>query len=135
MAIPTDSVSDPSKPPLPTILIVDDDLFVRRLLEDALTASGLALRVLEASDGEEGLAVATRERPQVVLLDLFMPRRSGLELLGLLRAAVPEARVVIISSMDAEPVIEQALQAGAFGFIAKPFHPLEISSAVREALA
>jgi two-component system, chemotaxis family, chemotaxis protein CheY len=118
----------------PTVLIVDDDLFVRRLLEDALSDSGLALRVLQAADGEEGLALATRERPEVVLLDLFMPRMSGLELLALLRASVPESRVVVISSMDAEPVIEQALQAGAAGFIAKPFHPLEIASAVREAL-
>ncbi|MBF5042119.1 response regulator [Aggregicoccus sp. 17bor-14] len=119
----------------PCVLIVDDDLFVRRLLEDALSASGLELRVLEAADGEEGVAVATRERPQVVLLDLFMPRMSGLQALGMLRAAVPETRVVVISSMDAEPVIEQALQAGAAGFIAKPFHPLEIAAAVREALA
>lgn len=119
----------------PTVLIVDDDLFVRRLLEDALSEGGLALRVFEAADGEEGLSVATRERPDVVLLDLFMPRRSGLELLALLREAVPETRVVVISSMDAEPVIEQAMQAGAAGFIAKPFHPLEIVSAVREALA
>jgi two-component system, chemotaxis family, chemotaxis protein CheY len=118
----------------PTVLIVDDDLFVRRLLEDALSASGLALRVLEAADGEEALAVASRERPEVVLLDLFMPRLSGLEVLAQLRSSVPESRVVVISSMDAEPVIEQALQAGASGFIAKPFHPLEIAAAVREAL-
>ena len=118
----------------PTVLIVDDDLFVRRLLEDALSESGLALRVLEAADGEQALAVATRERPEVVLLDLFMPRLSGLEVLAQLRTSVPESRVVVISSMDAEPVIEQALQAGATGFIAKPFHPLEIASAVREAL-
>lgn len=118
----------------PTVLIVDDDLFVRRLLEDALTDSGLALRLLQAADGEEALAVAGRERPEVVLLDLFMPRLSGLEVLAQLRTAVPESRVVVISSMDAEPVIEQALQAGAAGFIAKPFHPLEIVSAVREAL-
>ena len=124
----------PGTPP-PCVLIVDDDLFVRRLLEDALAGSGLALRLLEASDGEEALALATRERPDVVLLDLFMPRRSGLELLALLREAVPETRVVVISSMDAEPVIEQAMQAGAAGFIAKPFHPLEIAAAVREALA
>ncbi|HET9450062.1 MAG TPA: response regulator [Aggregicoccus sp.] len=118
----------------PTVLIVDDDLFVRRLLEDALTESGLALRLLQAADGEEALTVAARERPEVVLLDLFMPRLSGLEVLAQLRTEVPESRVVVISSMDAEPVIEQALQAGAAGFIAKPFHPLEIVSAVREAL-
>ena len=118
----------------PTVLIVDDDLFVRRLLEDALTESGLALRVLEAADGEQALAVAPRERPAVVLLDLFMPRLSGLEVLARLRHSVPATRVVVISSMDAEPVIEQALQAGATGFIAKPFHPLEIAAAVREAL-
>lgn len=121
-------------PDAPTLLLVDDDAFVRRLLRDALTESGLECTLIEASDGEEALEVAIRERPQVVLLDLFMPRRSGLDVLQGLKVASPESRVVIISSMDSETVVEQALAAGAVGFIGKPFHPLEIASAVRQAL-
>lgn len=117
-----------------TVLLVDDDQFVRALLRDALGHVAEELRVLEAGDGEEAVALAERERPRLVFLDLFMPRMSGLDVLGRLRERVPEAHVVVVSSMDAEPVVEQALAAGAAGFVGKPFHPLEIVSAVRAAL-
>jgi len=119
----------------PTLLLVDDDAFVRRLLRDALAESGLEFRLLEAGDGEEALQVASRELPELVLLDLFMPRRSGLDVLQAMKTASPGSRVIVISSMDAEPIVQQALDAGAVGFVGKPFHPLEIASAVRQALA
>ncbi|MGZ3457328.1 MAG: response regulator [Archangium sp.] len=119
----------------PTLLLVDDDRFVRTLLKDAIQDSGLEVRLLEATDGQEGLEVAARERPAVMLLDLFMPRRSGLEVLAAMKESSPDTRVLIISSMDAEPVVEQAMSAGAVGFVGKPFHPLEIALAVRQALA
>lgn len=118
----------------PTLLLVDDDRFVRNLLKDAIAQSGLEVRLLEASDGQEGLEVAARERPAVMLLDLFMPRRSGLEVLAVIKHSSPDTRVLIISSMDVQPVVEQALSAGAVGFVGKPFHPQEIAQAVRRAL-
>ncbi|MBM7113829.1 response regulator [Archangium primigenium] len=119
----------------PTLLVVDDDRFVRDLLKDAIRQSGLEVRMLEARDGREGLEVAEREHPALILLDLFMPHCSGLEVLESLRTTAPDTRVLIISSMDVEPVVEQALSAGAVGFVGKPFHPLEIAQAVRQALA
>lgn len=119
----------------PTLLLVDDDRFVRTLLKDAIQQTGLEVRLIEAQDGQEGLEVASRERPTLMLLDLFMPRRSGLEVLAAMKESSPETRVLIISSMDAEPVVEQALNAGAVGFVGKPFHPLEITLAIRKALA
>ena len=119
----------------PTLLLVDDDNFVRRILKDTLAETGIELRLLEASDGEEGLAIAAREKPALMFLDLFMPRRSGLEVLAAMKQTSPGTRVLVISSMDAEPVVEQALAAGAVGFVGTPFHPLEIASAVRQALA
>jgi two-component system, chemotaxis family, chemotaxis protein CheY len=119
----------------PTLLLVDDDRFVRNLLKDAIHQSGLEVRMLEAEDGREGLEVAEREHPALMLLDLFMPHCSGLEVLEVLKHSSPDTRVLIISSMDAEPVVEQALSAGAVGFVGKPFHPLEIAHAVRQALA
>jgi len=119
----------------PTLLLVDDDRFVRSLLKDAIIQSGLEVRMLEAQDGREGLEVAEREHPALILLDLFMPRCSGLEVLESLKRTSPDTRVLIISSMDAEPVVQQALSAGAVGFVGKPFHPLEIAHAIRQALA
>src|SRR5688572_8162879 len=93
----------------PTLLLVDDDNFVRRILKDTLAETGIELRLLEASDGEEGLAIAAREQPALMFLDLFMPRRSGLEVLAAMKQTSPGTRVLVISSMDAEPVVEQAL--------------------------
>ncbi|NBD13987.1 MULTISPECIES: response regulator transcription factor [Corallococcus] len=120
---------------LPTLLLVDDDSFVRRILKDVIAETGIALRLLEAADGEEGLALAAKEQPAVMFLDLFMPKKSGLEVLGAIKNVSPGTRVLVISSMDAEPVVEQAIAAGAVGFVGKPFHPMEIASAMREALA
>lgn len=128
-------VSCAPMPETPTLLLVDDDSFVRRILKDVITETGIELRLLEAADGEEGLAMAAREQPAVMFLDLFMPKKSGLEVLGAIKTVSPLTRVLVISSMDAEPVVEQAMAAGAVGFVGKPFHPLEIASAVRQALA
>ncbi|GMT97410.1 hypothetical protein KH5H1_15290 [Corallococcus caeni] len=108
---------------------------MRRILKDVIADTGIDLRLLEAADGEEGLALAEKEQPAVMFLDLFMPKKSGLEVLGAIKSVSPDTRVLVISSMDAEPVVEQAIAAGAMGFVGKPFHPLEIAAAVRQALA
>ena len=116
----------------PSVLIVDDDTFVRVVLKDALKE--LPVRIREAGNGEEALRMAAEDPPRVVLLDLMMPHKSGLEVLGELRQRHPVARVVVVSSLDAELLIQQALSGGAHSFIGKPFHPLEVADAVREAL-
>ena len=114
------------------ILIVDDDAFVRTLLRDMLADQGHPLE--EAENGHEALELQGPP-PRVVLLDLFMPEMSGMEALVLIRNRWPEARVLVISSMDSERLVEEALAAGASGYITKPFHPMEIASAVERALA
>jgi two-component system, chemotaxis family, chemotaxis protein CheY len=116
-----------------TILIVDDDAFVRTLLKDVLEGRGHAL--LEAEDGREALDVFGDRVPQLVLLDLFMPRLSGMEALAMMRERWPAARVLVISSLDSERLVAEALEAGAAGYITKPFHPVEITAAVDRALA
>jgi two-component system, chemotaxis family, chemotaxis protein CheY len=116
-----------------TILIVDDDAFVRTVLRDVLEGQGHAL--LEAGDGREALDVLGERSPQLVLLDLFMPRLSGMEALALMRERWPSARVLVISSLESERLVAEALEAGAAGYITKPFHPMEITSAVDRALA
>jgi two-component system chemotaxis response regulator CheY len=116
-----------------TILIVDDDALVRRVLRDVLESRGHAL--LEAEDGREAIELLGERCPQLVLLDLFMPRLSGMEALTMMRERWPSARVLVISSLKSERLEAQALEAGAAGFILKPFHPMEITSAVDRALA
>jgi len=114
------------------ILIVDDDAFVRTLLRDMLADQGYQLR--EAENGREALSFPGPP-PRVVLLDLLMPQMSGMEALGLIRDRWPETPILVISSMDSDRLVQEALEAGASGFITKPFHPVEIASAVERALA
>ncbi|HMK74459.1 MAG TPA: response regulator [Myxococcaceae bacterium] len=116
-----------------TILIVDDDAFVRTILRDMLSGQGYAL--LEAEDGRAALDLLGDRAPELVLLDLFMPRLSGMEALSTIRERWPGSRVLVISSLDSDRLVTEALEAGAAGYITKPFHPLEITTAVARALA
>ncbi len=114
------------------ILIVDDDAFVRTLLREMLAGQGHPLR--EAENGQAALAL-DGPPPRVVLLDLLMPRMSGMEALVLIRERWPTTPVLDISSMDSDRLVQEALDAGAAGYITKPFHPMEIASALERALA
>jgi two-component system, chemotaxis family, chemotaxis protein CheY len=116
-----------------TVLVVDDDRFVRTSVRGSLLQEP-DLAVVEASDGDEALAAVAASRPAVVLLDLLMPRRSGLEVLSQLRRASPESRIVVMTSLQTESLERLARSSGAVGFLAKPFHPLELIAAVRQAL-
>lgn len=118
----------------PTLLIVDDDKFVRDLLRDQITSIGFECRLCEASDGVEAISAAREQKPNLVFLDLFMPNKSGLEALPEVLKAAPGAKVVVISSMDSEALVAQALKDGAAAFIAKPFHPDEIAATVKRLL-
>lgn len=121
-----------SATPAPTILVVDDDAFVLAVLRDLLEDQGA--HVVEARDGDEALTLAEREHPDLIFLDLMMPIRSGLEVLPELLARTPGSRVLVISSLDAKGLVDEARRLGAAGFISKPFHPLEIAEAVRQQL-
>jgi len=114
------------------ILIVDDDAFVRTILREMLADTGHPLR--EAENGRAALALEGPP-PRVVLLDLLMPQMSGMEALALIRDRWPATPVLVISSMDSDRLVQEALEAGASGYITKPFHPVEIASAVERVLA
>ena len=119
--------------PAPTVLIVDDDTFARALLRDCL--ADLPLRPVEVGDPADVLALVSKERPRIILLDLFMPKTSGLELIPRILELQSDARIVVVSSMDSESIMEEALALGAVGYITKPFHPLEIDAVLRPLLA
>jgi two-component system chemotaxis response regulator CheY len=114
------------------VLIVDDDAFVRAYLRDALADTGYFLS--EACNGDEAVDLVSSERPDVVLLDLLMPKQSGLDALTKIRDLSPESKIIVITSLDSDLLVEQAMSAGARGFVAKPFHPLEVVGAVQRVL-
>jgi two-component system, chemotaxis family, chemotaxis protein CheY len=116
------------------ILIIDDDALLRVQVSDTLKEAEPEVQLVEAEDGEQGLAKLAAFDPQLVLLDLLMPSLSGVETLSFIRARAQPPKVVIMSSLDSESMIDNVLQAGADGFIAKPFHPLELVEIVQRHL-
>jgi two-component system chemotaxis response regulator CheY len=116
----------------PTVLIVDDNKLARALLRDALPPGGY--EVIEACDGAEAVDCFRAARPDVVMIDLMMPEKSGMEALAEIHAIDPGSRVLVISSLDSESLRRSARESGAVGYVVKPFHPLEIADAVARAL-
>ena len=115
-----------------TILICEDEESLRELVRVAL---GTRYRYLEAANGDDGLELARRLRPDLLVLDLMLPGRSGLEILDALRADTELAGmpVVVVSAWsDAEL---DAMEAGADHFLAKPFDPDELNLTVERMLA
>lgn len=102
-----------------SVLIADDDSDHRLLQRVTLTRSGRFEVVGEATDGAEALDLAVEHRPDLVLLDLSMPKVDGLEALPQLRAAVPDTRVIIMSSFAREQFAPAVLRAGAVGYLEK----------------
>jgi CheY-like chemotaxis protein len=117
---------------LVTVLICEDEPALRELIRVSLEGP---YEFAEADDGEESLAVARRLRPDLVILDVMMPRRSGIEVLTELRGDDEFASTPVIVLTAQPETREEALLKGADRVIDKPFVPDEISSAVEEVLA
>jgi CheY-like chemotaxis protein len=100
-----------------TVLIVDDNAAIRRLLRRAMLDT--ASDVWECSDGAEALAVYTDHRPDVVLMDIRMPRMDGLTATRQIRQFHPAARVVVVTDYDDEDLRKAASEAGACGYALK----------------
>jgi two-component system chemotaxis response regulator CheY len=115
------------------ILVVDDASFMRRYLREILEGAGHRV-VAEAVDGTEVLDLYESHRPDLVTLDVVMPRKSGIEVLRELRESHREAKVIICSSIAQEPSIIEALSLGARDYVLKPVSEEKLLEAVEKAL-
>lgn len=104
---------------LPKVLVVDDDPVMADLLKQSL--EGNDCEVLTASDGIEALEKVRADNPAVVLLDIRMPRKSGLETLQEIKQYNKDIAVIMITGVDDEEIGRRALGMGAFDYIVKPF--------------
>lgn len=102
----------------PRVLIIDDDPVIRMIVREALAAT--EFDVMEASEPEVGFDMASSYRPELIILDIMMPRIDGLELLSQIRMSGIDSRVLVFSATGSYHA-EKAVQLGASGFIAKPF--------------
>jgi len=116
------------------ILIVDDDPVILRLLKVNFEMEGFA--VLTAENGEEGVSKATRERPDIILLDVMMPGMNGLEAAEKLRAQenTKEIPIIFVSAKAQSVDVKAGLTAGAVDYVTKPFDPVELVEKVENLL-
>ena len=117
---------------LATVLICDDEPSLRELIRISLDGP---YSFAEADDGEKSLEIARRLRPDVIILDMMMPRLSGLEVLSEIRGdrGLAETAVIVLTAQPSTK--EEALRCGADIVMVKPFEPEEITAAVEEVLA
>jgi CheY-like chemotaxis protein len=117
---------------LATVLICDDEPSIRELIRISVDGP---YRFVEADDGEQALELARQVRPDVLILDMMMPRRNGLEVLSEMRQdeELSDIRVIVLTAQPATR--EQAAREGADVVMVKPFEPEEIAAAVEEVLA
>jgi DNA-binding NarL/FixJ family response regulator len=115
------------------VLLVDDHALVRAGLAALLSSAERIEVVGAAADGREGVELAVRLRPDVVLMDLSMPVLDGLAATRMIRAASPCSKVVVLTSFADHHRSAQALAAGAVGYLLKDCDPTDIIAAVRAA--
>jgi DNA-binding NarL/FixJ family response regulator len=117
------------------VVVVDDQALVREGLMTLLEAAPDITPVAAAADGEEAVALSSRHRPDVVLMDLRMPRVDGITATRRLRARPHPPEVIVLTTFDADENVLRALRAGASGFLLKDSPPGHIAEAIRRVAA
>jgi two-component system chemotaxis response regulator CheY len=116
------------------ILIVDDTLFMRTLLKNILVAGG-HLVVGEAGDGEEAVGKYKELKPDLVTMDVVMPKMNGIEALKAIKQLDPASRIVMCTAVGQEQMVKLAIKSGAKGYIVKPFQAPKVLDEVKNVLA
>jgi two-component system chemotaxis response regulator CheY len=114
------------------ILIVDDSLYMRTIIKDTLTANGYEV-VGQASNGETAIDLALDLEPDLITLDNILPDMLGLDILKTLRAESLSSKILIISAVGQQSVIQEGLKLGAEDYIVKPFTSEQLIDAVQRA--
>ncbi|MCD6510642.1 MAG: response regulator [Thermoprotei archaeon] len=102
------------------VLIVDDSLFMRKMLRKKLEARNIRV-IGEAEDGLRAFEEYKKLTPDIVLLDIVMPKADGIKALKLIRGYDPTAKVIMLTAIGQEKLIKEARELGAVGYIVKPF--------------
>jgi NarL family two-component system response regulator LiaR len=112
------------------ILIADDHAVVREGLRGLIATEPGMLLIGEATDGVEAVSKSHQLQPDVIVLDLSMPRKDGLTAIGEIKTVLPQARILVLTSFAEEDKIFPALQAGALGYMLKDSSPQELLQAI-----
>lgn len=115
------------------VLVADDASFMRQMIRDIIEPEGYEV-VGEASDGVEVVEKFKQLQPDVVMMDIVMPKRSGIDAVKAIMELDAGARVVMCSALGQEALVMEAIQAGAKDFIVKPFKPDSVVATLAKAL-
>ena len=115
------------------VLVADDAAFMRQMIREIIEPEGFEV-IGEATDGLEVVEAYKKLEPDLVMMDIVMPKCSGIDALKRILAADRGAQVVMCSALGQESLVQEALQAGARGFIVKPFKPDAVVAALRKVL-
>ncbi|MEW6325561.1 MAG: response regulator transcription factor [Nitrospirota bacterium] len=113
-----------------TVMIVDDHALFRKGLSGLLRQQADIEVVGEAGDGEEAIRLAQRTRPDVILMDLNMPHRNGIEATMAIRDVLPETRIIMLTVSDEDEDLFAAVKAGARGYLLKNVEPEQLVTAI-----
>ncbi len=115
------------------VLVADDASFMRQMIRDIIDQEGFEV-VGEAADGVEVVEKFTELSPDLVMMDIVMPKRSGIDAVKAIMEIAPQASVVMCSALGQETLVMEAIQAGAKDFIVKPFKPESVLTTLRKVL-
>jgi len=116
------------------ILIVDDASFMRTVLKDILKSNGLCNDTIEASDGVEAVRQYIQHKPDLVTMDVNMPNADGLQALKGIMKINPNARVIMVTSVEQKHIVQDAMKFGARDYIIKPFDRSNVGLILNKAL-
>lgn len=116
------------------ILVVDDASFMRTVLKDIIKSNGLATEILEAGDGVEGVKAYQTNKPNLVTMDVNMPRADGIQALRAIMKIDPAAKVVMVTSVEQKQIVQDAMKLGARDYIVKPFDKTTVGLVINKVL-
>lgn len=116
------------------ILIIDDASFMRTLLRDIIKGNGLATEVIEAADGVEGVKAFQAQKPDLITLDVNMPRADGIQALRAIMKINPIAKVIMVTSVEQKQIVQDAMKIGARDYIVKPFDRSNVGLVINKVL-
>jgi len=116
------------------ILVIDDASFMRTLLRDIIKGNGLASEIIEASDGVEGVKAYQAQKPDLVTMDVNMPRADGIQALRAILKINPAAKVIMVTSVEQKQIVQDAMKIGARDYIVKPFDRSNVGLVINKVL-
>ncbi|MDD5347193.1 MAG: response regulator [Candidatus Omnitrophica bacterium] len=118
------------------VLVVDDALFMRRMLSDILKKEGIEI-CGEAENGKDAIMKYQQLKPDLVTMDIVMPKIEEIDGIGAVKEIIKfdgQAKIIMVSAMGQHSLVVEAIQAGAKDFVTKPFQPSRVIEAVKRAL-